>query len=229
MKNIKQYLNNQLPENHMNQITRTLLKEAFEEDHKAHLGNILEEKFKVVPPQKKRTNRIRLYSIISIAASILLLFIASQVYQDAIQPSADKLVADYLSKPLPHNFGRKGITEEHIRANGNEAYQTENYKDAIINYTQLMDDEKGDIVDQFYLGLSYLYNNQVEQAIQALSAAKSMELSNTFQDKEDINWFLSLAYLKNGQKDAAKKELNFIITNNLYRSVDAAKLLSTLE
>lgn len=97
---------------------------------------------------------------------------------------------------------------------GMEAYDSKNYKDAIkkLNaYYELTKDANGGL----FLGVSYLLDNQIELAISTLNKViPNLEAVG----QEAANWYLSLAYLKNGDKVMCKKILEEMPNNSLYEA-----------
>lgn len=97
---------------------------------------------------------------------------------------------------------------------GMEAYDNKDYKDAIKKlyaYYELTKDANAGL----FLGVSYLLDNQNELAISTLSSIIS-RLEPVGQ--EAASWYLSLAYLKNGDKVKSKKILEDLPNNGLYES-----------
>ena len=80
----------------------------------------------------------------------------------------------------------------------------------------------------FYLGLSYLYEDvpDNEKAINHL--AKSKELNPTSQLAPQANWFMALAYLKQGKIKEAKALLQLVIDANIWKKVEATALLNKI-
>lgn len=80
----------------------------------------------------------------------------------------------------------------------------------------------------FYLGLSYLYEDvpNYDKAISHLAKSKKLNSSSLFAPK--ANWFMALAYLKQGKIKEAKALLQILIDANIWKKEEATALLNKL-
>lgn len=211
MKNFKQYFNNQLTEAENNEITSALLTNYYDSVLEKKWAKELSEKYGVSPhkAQEKKVKVITLaQKLLALAASFLLLFTLYQLSDTGVQQNYQELVATHLAEKYTHINVRKGLSQDDLRTLATEAYVSDNYPTAIDYYKQVIQLSAGPkIEDHFFLGLSYLYNNQLELAINTLQPTLEMDITSNFQSKEIINWFLGLAYLKTNNIEAAKIEL----------------------
>ena len=87
------------------------------------------------------------------------------------------------------------------------SYEAGNY-DAVINQLKTLPIDKQTIdYKNYFLGLSYLANKQPTEAISLLTKALTTPSTSIRRKAE---WFLSLAYIKNGQKEKALPTLKRI-------------------
>lgn len=106
---------------------------------------------------------------------------------------------------------------------GIRAYEQKDYTAA----TQYLEKHLKDAYDsnaQFYLGLSYLLNNKIADSVGALERTVD---TATPPILEVAQWYLTLAYIKNGQIPNAKVLLNVLKTTPDYEE-KATNLLRTL-
>lgn len=236
MKKITKYLNNQLPEVEDEQITKTLIANHFDRQLEQKWSKILKEQHNLpLPSQKVPKNNFSLYRKIALAAaSVAVLLMAIPIYQSSMQPDYDQVLAS-LSAPsekFANSTIKKGINKEEnsIEENKNSAvnaYSRDNFQQAIPYYIKVTKDTPNLIEDHFFLGLSYFYNNQYEEAIKVLRHANTLNTHDNFPSKEVINWYLGLAYLQNQEIERAKPILQKIATTSITkkRKEGAIKLL----
>ena len=230
MKKLESYFKNQLAEKEEEQITKVLLANHFDRKLENRWRKLLESKHQVVPPKKKSPKSTALYwKIGKVAASIALLIVALQVFPLFAEPTTQDLLVAYLDTPYEHSNNKKGVTKEDARMRATDAYNRKDYPTVIRLYQQIINAGEGDIGTHFYLGLSYLYDEQILEAIQQLTQAYAMPPSNDIQDKTTIAWYLSLAYLKNDQVPLAKDLLEKVVVEGVKKQKEKAReLLQTL-
>lgn len=93
-------------------------------------------------------------------------------------------------------------------------------------------EKNSEILDQkyLYLGLSYLYEDvpNYEKAISCFAKSKELNSSSLFAPK--ANWFMALAYLKQGKIKEAKALLQLVIDENAtnWKKAEATALLNKI-
>lgn len=230
MKNLSQYFNNQSTKEEQDKITKVLLQNHYDRTLQERWMKKLEDNYNVSPTQKDKTSSFSLYwKIGAAAASILFLLAIGKFYKSFSQPDTQLLVENHLAEKYDHNSIKKGIGIDDIRTKAVDEYSMGNYERAIFFYTQIVEVEKSNIEDNFFLGLSYLYNQQADQSIPFLQKAIDSPPSDNIRSTTIIEWYLSLAYLKNQQMDKAKVILEQLASeNNGQIKEDALKLLRGL-
>jgi tetratricopeptide (TPR) repeat protein len=95
-----------------------------------------------------------------------------------------------------------------------KAYNELDYPNAILYYKQLLNKDPNQDKYILFLGVSYLADNQTEQAIRLFN---NSPYKNSMY-AEDINWYLALAYIKKGDTQTAA-----ILLQNLAKVSDYYK------
>ena len=129
---------------------------------------------------------------------------ADIAYAETFTPDA----TDQLMKDFP-----TGQVSPEIRTHFLDAltqYKAGKYDQVIENLRTLPADKQTIQYKNYFLGLSYLANKQPVEAIPLLTKAQS---APSVKLRQKAEWFLALAYVKNGQKDKARLLLNQISSN----------------
>jgi|GEM_PF-2455279 len=97
-------------------------------------------------------------------------------------------------------------------------YRAGNYDEVIAQLKALPADKQTIHYKNYFLGLSYLANNQPANAISPFKQARTSPLLTT---RQKADWFLALAYVKNGQMKKALSLLKQISSDkaNPFRSL----------
>lgn len=232
--NINDYKEGKLPKETLEEITVELMKASIDKYYTERWTNILKQEHGV--ERIKKTNRIATqnwYRVAALAASVLLcvgLFFYLNRADDApLSGSTEQLLAAHLSERYPSETGRGDKDAHTARKAARTAYTQERYAEATQHYQEITETERT-AEDQFFLGLSYLYQkNGSTQAVAALQAAQRMEEAAKGEYSQVIDWHLALAQLKNGEIAAAKRSLQQLIDGDTYVKDKAIELLKTLE
>ncbi|MEL7222925.1 MAG: hypothetical protein AAGJ93_16505 [Bacteroidota bacterium] len=233
MKKLNDFLNNDMDDDDMEQFAKEILQQKFDADNRAEITQILAQEYGVKrtisePPKFQITS---LYRIVALAASIALLIGLFLYLNRTDLPQYEQLATTYI-EDLPIMADQLTIRKddtpvEEIRQNANAAYIKEDFAASIKYFKQLETEGLLTLYDQFYLALGYLKTSPTEpqQTIQLLNAIK--EDIPAF--KQEIDWVLSLAYLKNNQTADAKTILQKIVSQNDYQAKSAQLLLESLD
>ncbi len=235
MQELFKYFTNKLNEQEDEEITRKLIETYQDHEYKERWGKILEEKYNILSPDKKKEKpqkKFLLKKIALAAASVLLLLFAGLLYtKTTLTPSVsqlntEELVRSYLAEKYHYPNLKKGPREEGSRVKATHAYAKKNYQEAIQYYNQIPNLEGEDFV---FKGLSHLYQNESEKAIPLLQKAIALIPFKSFRSDEEIKWHLCLAYIKNQEFEKAKTELDLLANNNQSkRQKDAEILMESL-
>ena len=214
MKKLEDYINNQLIETEEDDFLQTLFEAKQKEDLKEDWRQKLEEQYgstaeKGPNPPKKN---LPFYSVVlSLAASIALIFGLLFLFPNS-SSDYNSLAESYIqTAPFANNLDARGNNQsEEFRTIATSAYKKGDYQAAISAYEQAIKQGEKTVEDHFFLGLSYLYNNQFDQASLFLSESLKLSKSNGEFFEEEIRWFLALAQIKSGAKEDAIRTLKNI-------------------
>lgn len=233
MKNLNAFLNDEMDDDEMEQYTKDILYQKFDEENRAELSQILAREYGVERTQNtaKRFRLKPLYQVAAVAASLALLIGLFFFLRGTSTPSYEQLATTYiLDLPIMSDqlVARKDDTAvEALRLNASEAYINQDFTKAVGYYNQLIDQGAANAYDQFYLGVSYLRKSPSapQQTIDLLTQVQAD--IPAFQ--QEINWVMSLAYLKNNQRQEAKVLLEQIVDQQAYMAKSAERLLEALK
>lgn len=136
------------------------------------------------------------------------------------------LYADYF-QILPHpdqqvrSSGEESLTWEQKAV---EAYEKEDFAQAIEMYEQVLTHEPNNPKHILFLGISYLNVNQVDMAIDVF--AKRVPKGTQYD--QDIQWYLALAYIKKEDFGTARLLLQGLASKEGYYQEQALMLVEKL-
>ena len=206
----------------------------FKVKQKMRLQGLLKEKGQATPvhqatvrkmtPRKSSFNWMR-----SIAAVFILGLGLSLAWLMFSSPDTKTLANEELVDiyKVPNTF----LDEEVVDVNWNNAIKA--YRDgqfsvsvAAIESSIKRNPENLD-EKNFYLGLSYLYEDvpDLDKVISHLETSKEL---NAGRYGTEANWFMSLAYLKKGDKENAKVLLQEVVDADNWKKAEAVALLNNL-
>lgn len=232
MSKLRNYLSGNIKEEDMEHLTEQLIRQKFDQEQRQSWSQMLKEQYGVDrnAPSKKAKSLQPLRWLITAAAALALIFSAYFLLQSQ-QATSQQLADDYVSNMslmADQLVYRKGTFDvDKTRLNANEAYLNEDFKLAIQYWNSLIDNNAATDYDRFYLSISYLRNSKadaqkaIELLIQIKPGLQSLE--------QEINWALSLAYMRSGQLAPAQQLLESIVRDQAYMSVKAQQLLRSIK
>lgn len=231
MKQINKYVNGTLSELENEQMTARLLQAKFERETRDKWATMLVEEHRLHrKPQIRRTSR---YRYLAIAASLVFLLVVGQLFYSSNRTlNAVELADTYLQNSKMTEFGgilRAGAAEDvpQWRKEANTAYAQDKYEEAARITQQIVATTAAEPQDFLLLGLSRLYMGDDVAAIDVLKAGQmSSQIFNTYQD--EMNWFLSIAYLKAQQPEMARPILEQIVKEKRWNHTTAKEMLENL-
>lgn len=177
--------------------------------------------------KRSKINLFNQRSVLKIAAVILVLVTSVFVIRNNVnQTSKIEIAQLYLDETKV--FGnaeitRKGISDQdQLRKKANEAFSKKDYQTSISLYKDMELNNQLSSLDQYYLGINYLRISKFHEAINTLAPLKDQD--HFFS--EEINWFLSLAYIITDQDHKATFILKQIEETNSYKHEQAKQLLN---
>ncbi len=127
---------------------------------------------------------------------------------------APKAVNLYTARSVPEGTEEKKPDKENTvevsnSAKGIKAYNAKQYSEAIEYFSAYVDmvGTKNDDI-QFYLGVSYLANNQLKKAEEVFT---KLSKDGVRSRKSESDWYLVLTLLKSNQLDATQKNIAKIL------------------
>lgn len=230
MKLFEKYWQSKANEEEKAAMTELFIQKKFDQELKAKMSQRLEHEFGVVRSTGFSTAGVRRRMVVrwvsSIAAAVL---VGLAIWQIA-SPRLDyrDLTNDLLTAYIPSNEMRKGAGDftqqrtEAIIAYGEQDFERSAQLRNLIAQAGAATEE-----DFFYLGVSYLSQDQIQvpPAIEALQ--KALEIPNG-QLREEAQWYLSLAYLKADRIAEGRNLLQQIVSENAWNANSAARLLQVL-
>lgn len=166
----------------------------------------------------------------AVAASLIVLVVAGIFLFNALnRTDAQQIFASHFDPyPVIEQGTIRGTNDGSELVQGLQAYEQGQYATAIDLLVPFQSANPHQTIVQFYLGLSYLANNQAERAVVVL---RPLADNSDFALSEQATWYLGLAYLKTGATakstaifDQLQKESNDPAIQNM-----ANRILSDLE
>jgi len=229
MLDIQKYKEGKLSEAELEQMSEVLIHAKLDRDKKREWAKILKDKYgveEVATPKSFWKGKNMLWGLM-IAASVALFasffpFNTNPSYLDIANEQIDQL-----SIMSDQSIFRKGIHEvDSMRKEATLAYANKQFEVSERLWKKVLQSEEGKPIDHFYLGLCQLQKVSPDTP-QAIASLEKSRASQSMQ--EEINWVLSLAYLKAGKTAMAKQELTNIVDNKAYKATEAKKILTLLK
>jgi hypothetical protein len=231
MDSSRKFTDDNLQGEELEAFTEKFLKAKFDRDRKRRWSEILEEKHDIAPPgserHKRKARTIYLWLGTAAAVIALLLFIYP-AYLQSDESSYQELADNYLQQEFfqNHEVSKGEIDIEQLSLNAATAYNSKEFEMAIDNYEKIIALGAGKSEHIFFLGLSYLYNQNYPKAIEMLSSLKDDPSGGIFEN--ETNWFLAIAYLKNKNPGKAKPLL-MEVKKSQWNNQEVSRLLQLLE
>jgi len=171
-----------------------------------------------VNPQKvqKTPQRSRMVVLSGLAASLAILISSIMVFNlfNSNVELANQLIEnDYFIHPGIEKG--KTLPDSEMRILAITAYGHRNFKEAAQLFSSIKSKSAD---DQFFSALSFLYDEQYKESIEAFRVSNSVF-------REEVNWYLSLAYILSGDTEKALEILHKIKPRE-WNYLKAQKLLS---
>lgn len=161
-----------------------------------------------------------------VAASIIILIgVAGISYLKLDSPNYDQLyVENYEAYPNTEFNITRGENNPSREYQAFTAYESGNYKQAILLFSELKEGNASEYVD-FYLAQSFLANENHEKALSIFE--EIIQNQEAFSDES--HWFAALAALKLNKKTTVQKHLSYLVSSGGYKSGQAQELLKNLD
>lgn len=231
MKSLDKYKKGDMTPEELEEFTDVFMRAKFDNDRKTRWENTLQTSFKV-DRERVRGSKIipqrRLISYLAIAAAAVLLFTVIRPAFLATTTTYAQLTDQFISQDFYENLsGIKGDQDtDQLNLRAVYAYNQKDFTTAISLYQQLIERGAANDEQYFFLGLSYFYDRQYATAIKYLDTTSEIYPDSKF--KQETNWFLALAYLKNGELEKGKVILRSI-QSGMWNHDKAQQLLDTFK
>jgi hypothetical protein len=138
----------------------------------------------------------------------------------------ERLYAEYFT-PYENIFIQRGGMNERPAEleKAIKSYDAANYSDAMENFRMYMQNETASDAVILYYSISCMESGELSEAIARL---ESLSANTESLFCEQAQWFLSLAYLKNKNREKASRMLQSIVLNNSYQQEKAVELIDKL-
>ena len=206
------------------QIFEELLKEKFDQDLKTQWKNTLQDEYGITRNQFKiKRSSSKYIRILLATAACISLIVLIQFLTNTSSISAYELAQEYIeNQEILHPGASKGMVEGiENKSLAIEAFNTQQYSVAAgyFDKIQIPTEE-----DNYYHGLALLLDKRYKKAINMFQ--KGSKESERY--KQEINWYLSIAYLLNKENEKAKTQLEYIQSSD-WNYQQAQELLKQLE
>lgn len=231
MESSKKFTDENLKGEALEAYTEQFLRAKFDRDRKNRWGKMLAENHGVAPPvrgQAKKKPRILYLWVGAIAAAILLLFIFKPAFMQFSTGGYQQMADNFLQEDFFQNqeISKGELNIEQLKLDAASAYNRRDFSTSIDRYEDLLSSGQAESQHIFFLGLSYLYGKNYPKAIEML--ALFLENKDTPGFKQEAQWFLALAYLKNEEPDKARSFLKLVKEGN-WNAEKARQLLQAME
>lgn len=160
--------------------------------------------------QERKTIRIVIYSVVSIAAVMALFFIVRGVWQGR---QYDQLYATnfnaYTNDYLTTDGTYRGDAEiDSMQVSAMMAYEKKDFATAVIQFTRILSSNDNPDI-RFYLAIAQMETGQIKEAQTNLQTLYLQP--GEYRYFEQIRWYLALLHLKLHHKTEVKQYLNELI------------------
>lgn len=153
---------------------------------------------------KKNSNKTKYFDLSKIAAFTAVIIAIASIWFFST-PKNENLYGTYFKK-YPALSKTINDTENFDFYDAMVSYKDGNYKIAIDKWKLQQEKKPENDTLNYFIGLAYLANENIDDAIPFLE--RSIEAEDDFIFLDEAYQYLGLAYLKAGNKDLAKKNLN---------------------
>lgn len=233
MKSIRDYLDDQLPQEEDEQATRQLFSAYFSKKEKARQqrwARLLEQQAQVKrsPRSVQTTKPAKVRWLVLLAAASVAAFVLL-VWPIAKPISIEQQLAIYLQTHHPEGNIRKDLVAgaEEQEARARSAYNEQQFAEATVLWQGLASQHPAVFEYQFFAALSLLY--QPEPDYQRVVLLLEQVMHNSQRLDEEARWYLALVRLELKHDERAKQLLRFIVDNGHWKAKEAEQLLQWLE
>lgn len=156
------------------------------------------------------------------AAAILLVLVAVASFFLSQPPSTGDLFQKHF-EPYPNILAMKSDLKNDL-SKALLYYELKDWDSAILLFQNVLINDQTNSSAMFYLGNTYLAKGNSDQAIYWLGKASA----NDSKFNDQVNWYLALAYLAEGDRSNARNYLNNLTDSKSFYQKRAKKLLKQI-
>ncbi len=171
------------------------------------------------------TKKREAFPMMRIAASLALLIVAGALYLYLGSTYSPSHLANEAFEPYPNRFRTLGTNENTDFNKALNAYDEQDYSQAINLFAKIAPDDEKYVDAQFYLGVSNLGSEKYQEALAPLKYV--VESESLYEGS--ASWYLCLVYLQLEREDEAKEILRSIASKGGKKAKIAEELLDKLE
>ena len=240
----EKYLKDQTKDLESDELTKEIITNYFQEEKlRERWKKILNEQHNYGQPEnsvpvaskvvdnKRNIKRLFAVALIGMAASMFWFFNSTTGSTIGPVSPVDQLLSEHYAKPFARDVLKGPESTLAIRGKAYQFYQNKNYHETISLLEELVAVGGEEQKDYFYLGLSYLYSDQPEEAAKRFKTLLEGP-TNNYQDI--ATWYLGLALTDAGEYEEAKIHLSKVATwtgnkGKENTAKDAIELLRVIE
>lgn len=216
MKNFSDYLDNKLPEDASEDLTRRLVNAQIDQSKKIAWQQKLATQYQVSRSQTPKKNKavLHLFQWRNIAAVFLIVAFGTVFYLSSNSSPESQAMVYLVEQKYEDKIGnsRGNATTLPAFQQALTAYHAGQYKTARRDFSALAQQNPTQVNTNFYLGLSHLYLKEYPAAITAFQQVQQLaDEGQAFKD--EANWFLGLAYTLSGQEELARQVFEKIVAD----------------
>lgn len=199
---------------------KKLLQEEDIQNLKVSLNKITQDS-----PKQKKT-KTKLNYILYLAAASIIIFIVVFQFLKHQNTSQTELYYRYVNyQDLPSFVTRSSSVSSNVLVEAENHFEQQDYQASIDKFSSALNKENADARIYIYLGLA---NSELEKYKEAERILDRL-INSDLVDSQKGYWYKALMYLKMGEVESAKNELNFIIKNQSFNYRKAQDLLEQLD
>jgi tetratricopeptide (TPR) repeat protein len=206
MEQIKKYTSDDITPAELDLISRSLLRAHKQSQRKAKWEQRLAAEHATVRTARRSPRLHALRWPIGIAASIgLLLAVYFLMPPFASTPTPNQLASTFLTEVAPPASGN--IRKGEGRQSGSEFFDLGEYAKAIAALEAGLQQGKAEENAPLLLGISYLYTQQPDRAIEVLTNFGTNNKTTARKYNDILRWYLGIAFIQTNRYEEAKRQL----------------------
>jgi len=180
-----------------------------------------ESQFTTTRPIIKLVPKVLLY-----AASFLILVTGAIFLLNVKETSHQDIFSEYFMAYPDILTQKSGHIEQEMLHTALYYYNSEEYNAAVLAFQEYLTQNPNDSTASFYLAISYLAENQDNQAKMVLQSLSGKLRESSL--KTTVDWYLALTFLKSGNVEQSREIFEELAAGSTTYAKKASELLSEL-